>query len=121
MAWTLSCLRKRVKVLRISRGVRLTNGKKSGRTERGRQIKSKRRCRMIRVRCLSAWNHAVNLTLHPIVGKKDREAQEKAEQERLAKEEADRIAAEKKKKKPVRYPTEDLDIRISDKDKKAGV
>lgn len=55
------------------------------------------------------------------MGKKEREAHEKAEKERLAKEEAERIAAEKKKKKPVRYPTEDLDIRISDKDKKAGV
>lgn len=53
--------------------------------------------------------------------KKEREAQERAEKERLAKEEAERLAAEKKKKKPVRYPTEDLDIRISDKDKKAGV
>lgn len=53
--------------------------------------------------------------------KKEREAQEKAEKERLAKEEAERIAAEKKKKKPIRYPTEDLDIRISEKDKKAGV
>jgi bromodomain adjacent to zinc finger domain protein 1A len=53
--------------------------------------------------------------------KKEREAHEKAEKERLAKEEAERVAAEKKKKKPVRYPTEDLDVRISEKDKKAGV
>ncbi|KAF8203049.1 chromatin remodeling complex protein [Pholiota molesta] len=53
--------------------------------------------------------------------KREREAHEKAEKQRLAKEEAERIAAEKKKKKPVRYPTEDLDIRISDKDKKAGL
>jgi bromodomain adjacent to zinc finger domain protein 1A len=36
-------------------------------------------------------------------------------------EEAERAAAEKKKKKPIRYPTEDLDIVLSDKDKKAGV
>jgi hypothetical protein len=55
------------------------------------------------------------------VEKREREAHEKAEKQRLAKEEAERIAAEKKKKKPVRYPTEDLDIRISDKDKKAGL
>ncbi|XP_006454475.1 hypothetical protein AGABI2DRAFT_197646 [Agaricus bisporus var. bisporus H97] len=57
------------------------------------------------------------------VGRKEREAQEKAEKERLAKEEAEaeRIAVEKKKKRPVRYPTEDLDIRINDKDKKAGI
>lgn len=53
--------------------------------------------------------------------KREREAREKAEKQRLAKEEADRIAAEKKKKKPVRYPTEDLDIRLSEKDKKAGM
>lgn len=39
----------------------------------------------------------------------------------MAKEEAERIAVEKKKKRPVRYPTEDLDIRISEKDKKAGI
>lgn len=43
--------------------------------------------------------------------------------EKAAKEEAERIAAEKakEKKKPVRYPTEDLDIRISERDKKAGL
>ncbi|TFK76936.1 chromatin remodeling complex protein [Pluteus cervinus] len=52
--------------------------------------------------------------------KREREAKEKAEKQRLAKEEAERLAAEKKKKKPIRYPTEDLDIRITDKDKKAG-
>ncbi|PPQ71756.1 hypothetical protein CVT26_007597 [Gymnopilus dilepis] len=53
--------------------------------------------------------------------KREREAREKLEKQRLAKEEAERIAAEKKKKKPLRYPTEDLDIRITDKDKKAGM
>ncbi|KDR85163.1 hypothetical protein GALMADRAFT_1322895 [Galerina marginata CBS 339.88] len=53
--------------------------------------------------------------------KREREARDKAEKQRLAKEEAERIAAEKKKKKPIRYPTEDLDIRIADKDKKAGM
>ncbi|KAH9486764.1 Imitation switch two complex protein 1 [Psilocybe cubensis] len=53
--------------------------------------------------------------------KREREAREKAEKQRLAKEEAERIAAEKKKKKPVRYPTEDLDVRIGDKEKKAGM
>ncbi|KAF8167934.1 chromatin remodeling complex protein [Crassisporium funariophilum] len=55
------------------------------------------------------------------VEKREREAREKAEKQRLAKEEAERIAAEKKKKKPIRYPTEDLDIRIADKDRKAGL
>lgn len=53
--------------------------------------------------------------------KRGRELREKAEKQRLAKEEAERITAEKKKKKPVRYPTEDLDVRIADKDKKAGM
>ncbi|THU94815.1 chromatin remodeling complex protein [Dendrothele bispora CBS 962.96] len=53
--------------------------------------------------------------------KREREAQEKLEKQREALEEAERIAAEKKKKKPIRYPTEDLDVRITDKDKKAGM
>ncbi|KAI0307853.1 ATP-utilizing chromatin assembly and remodelling N-terminal-domain-containing protein [Multifurca ochricompacta] len=39
----------------------------------------------------------------------------------LAKAEAERQAAEKKKKKPVRYPTEDLDVALSEKEKKAGM
>ncbi|KAI6136757.1 chromatin remodeling complex protein [Pisolithus sp. B1] len=51
--------------------------------------------------------------------KREREAREKAEKQK-AKEEAERLAAEKKKKKPIRYPTEDLDIQISEKDKKIG-
>ncbi|KAF5374801.1 hypothetical protein D9758_000115 [Tetrapyrgos nigripes] len=46
---------------------------------------------------------------------------DKLEKQREALEEAERIAMEKKKKKPIRYPTEDLDVRLSDKDKKAGV
>ncbi|KAK7463755.1 hypothetical protein VKT23_005692 [Stygiomarasmius scandens] len=53
--------------------------------------------------------------------KRDREAQEKLDKQREALEEAERIAAEKKKKKPIRYPTEDLDVRLTDKDKKAGM
>ncbi|KAJ3758377.1 chromatin remodeling complex protein [Lentinula raphanica] len=53
--------------------------------------------------------------------KRDREAQEKLDQQRLAREEAERIAAEKKKKKPIRYPTEDLDVRLTDKDIKTGM
>ncbi|TFK30606.1 hypothetical protein FA15DRAFT_662605 [Coprinopsis marcescibilis] len=53
--------------------------------------------------------------------RKERDAREKAEKQRLAKEEAERLAAEKKKKKPIRYPTEDLDIQISEKDKKSGI
>ncbi|KAF7319950.1 hypothetical protein MKEN_00778800 [Mycena kentingensis (nom. inval.)] len=55
---------------------------------------------------------------------KERQATEKAEQQRLAKEEAASISAalpDKKKKKPVRYPTEDLDVQLTEKDKKAGM
>ena len=53
--------------------------------------------------------------------KKERGANEKAEKAQKAKEESERLAAEKKKKKPVRYPTEDLDVTIGDKEKKAGM
>lgn len=53
--------------------------------------------------------------------KKEREAREKAEKQLKAKEDAERLAAEKKKKKPIRYPTEDLDVRLADKEKKAGM
>jgi len=60
-------------------------------------------------------------TLAVAVEKREREAHEKAEKQRAAKEEAEQLAAEKKKKKPIRYPTEDLDIRMADKDKKAGM
>lgn len=49
---------------------------------------------------------------------RDREVQERIQNE---KEETERLAAEKKKKKPIRYPTEDLDISIGDKEKKAGM
>ncbi|KAF8140096.1 chromatin remodeling complex protein [Boletus edulis] len=52
--------------------------------------------------------------------KRERETREKSERQQKAKEEAERLAAERKKKKPIRYPTEDLDVRISDKEKKAG-
>ncbi|KAI0094698.1 chromatin remodeling complex protein [Irpex rosettiformis] len=52
---------------------------------------------------------------------RDKEEQEKAEKAQKVKEESERLAAEKKKKKPVRYPTEDLDIQIGDKEKKAGM
>ncbi len=43
--------------------------------------------------------------------------------EQAAREEAERIALEKakQKKKPVRYPTEDLDVRIGDREKRAGM
>ena len=63
----------------------------------------------------------LTMGLHPAVEKRERDAREKAEKQKQAKEEADRLEAEKKKKKPVRYPTEDLDVRIADKDKKAGM
>ncbi|KAH0838447.1 chromatin remodeling complex protein [Lanmaoa asiatica] len=53
--------------------------------------------------------------------KRVREAREKVERQHKAKEEAERLATERKKKKPIRYPTEDLDVRISDKEKKSGI
>ncbi|KAH9064169.1 chromatin remodeling complex protein [Lactarius vividus] len=43
------------------------------------------------------------------------------EAEKLAKAEAQRQAAEKKKKKPIRYPTEDLDVMLSEKERKNGM
>lgn len=48
---------------------------------------------------------------------------EKRAADQGAKEEAERLATEKArlKKKTVRYPTEDLDVRITDRDKKAGM
>ncbi|THH20227.1 hypothetical protein EW146_g1101 [Bondarzewia mesenterica] len=56
-----------------------------------------------------------------VAEKKEREAKEKAEKVQQAKEDAERLAAEKKKKKPIRYPTEDLDVTLSEKEKKAGM
>lgn len=51
--------------------------------------------------------------------------QKKAQSQQKSKEEeeleAERLAAEKKKKKPIRYPTEDLDVHITEKDMKAGM
>lgn len=43
--------------------------------------------------------------------------------EQAAREEAERLAAEKAKlkKKPIRYPTEDLDVRITERDRRAGM
>ena len=65
------------------------------------------------------------LETHPLgndgTDRKEREAQEKAEKAQKAKEESERLAAEKKKKKPIRYPTEDLDVVIGDKEKKVGM
>nr|GAT49763.1 predicted protein [Mycena chlorophos] len=55
---------------------------------------------------------------------KERQATEKAERaekQRQLKEEASQASPEKKKKKPVRYPTEDLDVQLTEKDKKAGM
>ncbi|KAH8120133.1 ATP-utilizing chromatin assembly and remodelling N-terminal-domain-containing protein [Phellopilus nigrolimitatus] len=48
---------------------------------------------------------------------------EKQAAEQAARAEAERLAAEKakQKKKAVRYPTEDLDVRLNDRDKRAGM
>lgn len=47
-----------------------------------------------------------------------RDKVEKAHQE---KEEKDRLATEKAKKKPIRYPTEDLDVVLGDREKRVGM
>ena len=60
-------------------------------------------------------------TLTASAERREREAREKEEKALKAKEESERLAAEKKKKKPIRYPTEDLDVVIGDKEKKAGM
>lgn len=69
----------------------------------------------------SAGRHLIPSLAKATAMKRDRDAQQKLDQQRLAREEAERIAAEKKKKKPIRYPTEDLDVRLTDKDLKAGM
>ncbi|KAH9946696.1 chromatin remodeling complex protein [Amylocystis lapponica] len=53
--------------------------------------------------------------------RRERDAREKADKVQKVKEENERLAAEKKKKKPMRYPTEDLDVVIGDREKKAGM
>jgi hypothetical protein len=61
------------------------------------------------------------LTVLLLAEKREREAAERAEKQKLIKEEAERLAVEKKKKKPLRYPTEDLDVVLAEKEKKAGI
>ncbi|KAI0053291.1 chromatin remodeling complex protein [Auriscalpium vulgare] len=56
-----------------------------------------------------------------VAEKRDREARDKAEKQQHAKAEADRAAADKKKNKPIRYPTEDLDVVLTEKEKKGGM
>ena len=56
-----------------------------------------------------------------VAERREKEARDKEEKALKAKEESERLAAEKKKKKPIRYPTEDLDVVIGDKEKKAGM
>ncbi|OCH96490.1 chromatin remodeling complex protein [Obba rivulosa] len=68
----------------------------------------------------AATEHKVKV-LAAAAEKREREAREKAEQFQKVKEETERLAAEKKKKKPIRYPTEDLDVVIGEKEKKAGM
>ncbi len=56
-----------------------------------------------------------------VAEQRQREERERVEQQHKIKEENDRLVAEKKKKKPVRYPTEDLDVVLNEKDKRAGM
>ena len=56
-----------------------------------------------------------------VAEQRQREERERMEQQMKLKEESERLLAEKKKKKPVRYPTEDLDVVLGDKEKRAGM
>lgn len=70
---------------------------------------------------LTVYSQEISVkTLAVAAEKREREARDKVERQQKAKEEAERLAAERKKKKPIRYPTEDLDVRASEKEKKAG-
>lgn len=53
--------------------------------------------------------------------KREQEVREKVERAQQEKEEKERLATEKAKKKPIRYPTEDLDVVIGDREKRAGM
>ena len=56
-----------------------------------------------------------------VAEQRQREERERAESQLKMKEENDRMVSEKKRKKPVRYPTEDLDVIVGEKEKKAGM
>ncbi|KAI0732314.1 chromatin remodeling complex protein [Fomitopsis betulina] len=55
------------------------------------------------------------------VEKRDQEVRDKVEKAHQEKEEKDRLATEKAKKKPIRYPTEDLDVVLGDREKRVGM
>ncbi|RPD82643.1 chromatin remodeling complex protein [Lentinus tigrinus ALCF2SS1-7] len=55
-----------------------------------------------------------------VAEQRQREERERVEQQQKMKDENDKLA-QKQKKKPVRYPTEDLDVVLSEKDKRAGM
>ncbi|KAH9944458.1 chromatin remodeling complex protein [Epithele typhae] len=55
-----------------------------------------------------------------VAEQRQREERERVEQQLKAKEENDRLT-DKKKKKPIRYPTEDLDVVLGDKERRAGM
>jgi bromodomain adjacent to zinc finger domain protein 1A len=114
-------------VLRISKKASRLRGRKSGKTRKDPRPKSRGRRLLwrseVNVTCLqkASANHVEIVAAASVAAeKREAEAQAKAEKQK-AKEEAERIANEKKKKKPIRYPTEDLDVRLSDKEKKAGM
>ncbi|KAG1719258.1 chromatin remodeling complex protein [Suillus lakei] len=86
----------------IKRG-EIDKPKRYGRTRKDHRPRSRRRWLLLRRK------------------EREREAREKAERQQKAKEEAEHLAAEKKKKKPIRYPTEDMDVRLNDREKKAGL
>ncbi|TBU48396.1 chromatin remodeling complex protein [Dichomitus squalens] len=68
------------------------------------------------------WSKAIALAVAEQRQREERERAQQKQQQQKVKEENDRlVAAEKKKKKPVRYPTEDLDVVLGDKEKRAGI
>ena len=56
-----------------------------------------------------------------VAEQRQREERERTAQALKMKEENERLMAEKKKKKPIRYPTEDLDVVLGEKEKRAGM
>ena len=66
-------------------------------------------------------SHSLARGLAAAAERREREAREEEEKALKAKEESERLAAEKKKKKPIRYPTEDLDVVLGEKEKRAGM
>ncbi|TCD64001.1 hypothetical protein EIP91_004703 [Steccherinum ochraceum] len=97
---------------------------KKGESDKRKKVWEEREGPSKRAKRLAAEEDKVNgaeLLAKALADRREKEAQEKEDKLLKAKEESERLAADKKKKKPVRYPTEDLDVAIGDKEKKAGM